>query len=63
MPKSPNASELDIAYRDLSDREEKIVRLTKELHEYIKVEEIIVAAGLLPKEKFEQARDILRSVA
>ena len=57
----PKPTELESAYDNLSAREEEVKRLTKELREYIKVEEIIIAAGLLPKEKFDQARDLLVS--
>ena len=41
--------------------EARIQKLEKEIYEYIKVEQIIVAAGLLDKEKFEQAHEIIRS--
>jgi len=53
--------ELQKAYRDIDDREKRIAKLEKELSDCWKVEEIILAAGLLEKEKFEKAREIIAS--
>ena len=55
------AAELDDAYRDLEKKDERIKKLEKELSDCWKVEEIIIAAGLLEKEKFEKAREIINS--
>ena len=41
---------------------EQIERLRKELHEYIHAEEVLIAAGLIAKEKVEQAHDIVRNL-
>lgn len=46
----------------LEDHEARIKKLEKELGEYIKVEKIIIAAGLLSEEKFEQAHELVRSL-
>ncbi len=42
--------------------EARIARLEKELHEYYLVEKVIIAAGLLSEEKFQQAREIVRGI-
>lgn len=53
--------ELQKAYREMNDKDERISKLTKELQDCWKIEEIILAAGLLEKEKFDQARAIINS--
>lgn len=54
-------TELEQAYADLEKAEQRIKIMQKELREYDRVEQVIVAAGLLDKDKFEQARDLVRS--
>jgi len=51
--------ELHTANKLLENYEGQIAKLKKELSDCWKVEEIIIAAGLLEKEKFEQARAII----
>lgn len=51
--------ELQKAYEDLERSEKRVIRLSKELQDYNRIEEIIIAAGLLDKEKFDQAREII----
>ncbi len=46
--------------RELQQRDEQIKRLRDELTQCYSVEKVIVAAGLLPSEKFEQAREIVQ---
>jgi hypothetical protein len=53
--------ELQKAYADLDAKDERIAKLTKELQDCWKIEEIILAAGLLEKEKFDHARAIINS--
>jgi len=55
------AEELQKAYADLDAKDERIAKLTKQLRDCWKIEEIILAAGLLEKEKFDQARAIINS--
>jgi uncharacterized protein YacL (UPF0231 family) len=45
----------------IRQRDEQIKRLQAELREYIKAEEVMIAAGLVSKQKVEQAHDIVRS--
>jgi len=40
---------------------EQIERLRAELDEYIRAEEVMVAAGLVSKDKVDQAHDIVRN--
>lgn len=51
--------ELDSAYQKLAEMEEKVVRLNKELNKQFKVEEILIAAGFITKEKVREAECIL----
>jgi uncharacterized protein YacL (UPF0231 family) len=44
----------------IRQRDEQIKRLQAELHEYIKAEEVMIAAGLISKTKVEQAHEIVR---
>ena len=53
--------ELQKAYNDLEKKEAEVSKLRKKLSDCWKVEEIILAAGLLEKEKFEKAREIIAS--
>jgi hypothetical protein len=46
--------------QNIRQRDEQIKRLQKELHEYIKAEDVLIAAGLIAKAKVEQAHDIVR---
>jgi hypothetical protein len=64
LPSKENAMEQELqdAYRALDAKDERIRKLEKELSDCWKVEEIIMAAGLLPKEKFNQAREIIASL-
>jgi hypothetical protein len=39
---------------------QRVERLTRELCEYIRAEEVLIAAGLVRKEKVEQAHEIVR---
>ena len=41
-------------------QEETIEQLKKDLTEYYRVEEVIIAAGLISKDKIEQAHDLVR---
>lgn len=40
---------------------ERVERLTREIHEYIAAENVLIAAGLVSKEKVEQAHEIVRN--
>lgn len=51
--------ELQDAYNKLSEAEVKISKLRKQLHEYDRVRDVIVAAGLLSKDKFDEAIEIV----
>lgn len=46
---------------EIRQRDEQIKRLQAELHEYIKAEEVMIAAGLISKQKVEQAHEIVRN--
>jgi hypothetical protein len=39
---------------------QRVERLACELREYIRAEEVLIAAGIVTKEKVEQAHDIVR---
>lgn len=54
--------ELQDAYNKLSEAEQKISILRRQLNENYRVEQVIVAAGLLSKEKFDEARAIIENV-
>jgi hypothetical protein len=45
----------------IKQHEETIKRLQKELSEYYRVEQVIIAAGVLDKDKFDQAREIVQT--
>ena len=53
--------ELQNAYNDLEAAEHNIGRLRKQVAELERMKEVIVAAGLLSEEKFEQARELVRT--
>lgn len=42
--------------------EEHVARLTKEVREYIRAEEVMIAAGVVSKTKVEQAHEIVRDL-
>ena len=42
--------------------EEQIKRRDTELREYIRAEEVMIAAGIVSKQKVEQAHDIVRGL-
>jgi lipopolysaccharide biosynthesis regulator YciM len=54
--------ELELAYNQLSKAEDRIKYLTRDLNRCSKVEAVIVAAGLLDKDKFDEARSIVFDV-
>ena len=47
--------------KKIKQLEEQIKRQQNELTEYYRTEKVIIAAGLLSEEKFEQAHEIVRS--
>jgi DNA-binding protein H-NS len=48
---------------ELIKKKEEIIKQQQEnLTEYYRTEKLIIAAGLLDEEKFEQAREIVRSL-
>ncbi len=48
--------------KKLVEARERIARLEKELREYIRAEEVMIAAGVVSKAKVEQAHDIVRDL-
>jgi pyruvate/2-oxoacid:ferredoxin oxidoreductase alpha subunit len=48
--------------KKLAAAHERIERLERELHEYIRAEEVLIAAGVVTKAKVEQAHDIVREL-
>jgi chemotaxis regulatin CheY-phosphate phosphatase CheZ len=48
---------------EVTQLKQRIGQLTRELHEYIRAEEVLIAAGIVTKEKVEQAHDIVRDFA
>ena len=45
----------------IADLEQRDKRITAELHEFIKAEDVMVAAGIVTKEKVKQAHEIVQS--
>jgi pyruvate/2-oxoacid:ferredoxin oxidoreductase alpha subunit len=48
--------------KKLAAAHERIERLERELYEYIRAEEVLIAAGVVTKAKVEQAHDIVREL-
>lgn len=46
----------------IRQRDEQIKRLRDELQEYIRAEEVMIAAGIVSKTKVEQAHEIVRGL-
>ena len=42
--------------------QQRIAQLERELREYIRAEDVMVAAGIVTKEKIEQAHEIVRGL-
>lgn len=45
-----------------TDLKEENDSLRKQLEEWRRVEEVLIAAGIVDREKFDQARDIVRTL-
>ena len=56
-------SEADSLQNVISNQKTAIKRLEKELDEYIKVEECLVAAGLINEDKIKQAHELVQSLS
>lgn len=48
--------------KQIRDKDDHIKRLQTEVREYIRAEEVMIAAGLISKEKVEQAHEIVRDL-
>jgi hypothetical protein len=46
----------------IRQRDEQIKRLTREVREYIRAEQVMIAAGIVSKEKVDQAHEIVRGL-
>jgi hypothetical protein len=48
---------------EVTQLKQRVEKLTREVREYIRAEEVLIAAGIVTKEKVEQAHDIVRDFA
>jgi uncharacterized protein YaaN involved in tellurite resistance len=51
----------EMLQKKLADSNERVERLIKELREYIRAEQVMVAAGLITDEKVKQAHEIVQT--
>ena len=47
----------------IRQRDEQIQRLQKELQEYIRVQEVLIAARVVGEERFRQAHELVQTIA
>lgn len=51
-----------MADNPLNAAKQRIANLEREITEYIRAEEVMIAAGIVSKEKVEQAHEIVRGI-
>lgn len=57
----PDKHDIEDLETKLAEQQEINARLHKEVMEYIKVEKVMIAAGLVSEDKFLEAHNIVRS--